>query len=137
MLPNGARIVDQSMVSIPFNVSLFGYVTDMVSTEKPAKRSARARLPWMEESLVVSNITEHKAENMCSSATSWGPDFVGTDGMYCDMGTKTLIPLCSTQNVHGCVNIDDDTRTVRKRSMVAKRTVKTDHKSYKKITYWD
>jgi hypothetical protein len=43
----------------------------------PAKRTnllPRARLPWMETKLVISNIASHSATNLCNSATSWGPD---------------------------------------------------------------
>lgn len=97
----------------------------------------RQRLPWMEESLVVSNITQHKAKNLCSSDTSWGPDFVGTDGMFCDMATKTLMPLCSTDDIDGCVDIDDQVKTVKRRSIMAGRAVRTTHRAYKKIDHWD
>ena len=115
----------------------FSFVADMVFIGTPARRSTRLRLPWMEQSLVISNATHHKAENLCSSDTSWGPDFVGTDGMFCDMGTKTLTPLCASENVHGCINIDDQAKTVRKRSTVVKRAVDTIHKSYEKISHWN
>ncbi|KAK2616342.1 hypothetical protein QQS21_000776 [Conoideocrella luteorostrata] len=104
---------------------------------KPQRRSNRPREPWMERSLVVSNVTSHRAENMCTSDTSWGPDFISPDGMFCDMGTKTLRPLCSNQNVEGCVDLDDHKQTMTKRSFVAKRAVNMPHKSYQKIERWD
>lgn len=104
---------------------------------QPGRRSGRPRLPWMEEKLVVSDFKQHKAEDLCSSDTSWGPDFVGTDGMFCDMSTKTLTPLCSTKNVQGCITIDEEKRSVTKRSMVARREVDTTHKAYKKINHWN
>lgn len=90
----------------------------------------------MEDSLIVSNLTQHKAEGLCSSDTSWGPDFVGTDGMFCDMGSKKLTPLCSTRNIDGCLDIGMEGNAVTKRSSVAKRDVKIKHKSYSKITHW-
>lgn len=84
----------------------------------------------MEERLVVSNIARYKAQNLCSSETSWGPDFVSTDGMFCDMGMKTLTPLCSTENVYGCIKIDDKLKVVTKRFVAVKRKV------YKTIKHW-
>jgi hypothetical protein len=104
--------------------------------EKRATNENRARLPWMEKKLIMSNVTSHKAENMCSSETSWGPDFVSPDGMYCDMGTKTLAPLCSTQNVQGCIDIDELDKVVKKRSFVAKRQVNSTHRKYETISKW-
>lgn len=106
-------------------------------TGRPGRRGAgRPRLAWMEERLIVSNITRHKAEGLCSSETSWGPDFVGTDGYFCDMGSKTLSPLCSTADVNGCVNIDEEGNRITKRSTVAKRSVEIAHKSYGTIKHW-
>lgn len=91
----------------------------------------------MEDRIVVSNVTQHSAEELCSSETSWGPDFIGSDGYFCDMSSKTLTPLCSKQNVNGCINFDDDDKAISKRSSVAKRTVDSPHKSYGTVTRWD
>lgn len=90
----------------------------------------------MEQQLVVSQIEQHKAENMCNSTTSWGPDFVSPDGMFCDMGTKTLIPLCSKENVPGCISLDEEKKTLKKRAFIAKRAVDADHKTYEHINNW-
>lgn len=95
----------------------------------------RARLPWMEKRLIISDLG-HTAESLCESETSWGPDFVGEDGMYCDMATHTLHPLCSHRNVEGCVNIDEVQRSVKKRSTVAKRSIETTHKSFESVKRW-
>lgn len=91
----------------------------------------------MEQKLVVSDLKQHKAEDLCSSQMSWGPDFIGTDGQFCDMGTKKLTPLCSTKDVDGCIMIDDDNKTLTKRSRVAKREVNVTHKTYKAIDHWE
>lgn len=91
----------------------------------------------MEEKVVVSNLTHHKAEDLCSSETSWGPDFIGTDGQFCDMGTKKLTPLCSTQDVDGCIVVDDDEKTLTKRFRIAKRNEHITHKTYKAIDHWE
>lgn len=91
----------------------------------------------MSDVLIVSNIKRHKAENMCSSDTAWGPDFVGTDGYFCDMETHTLSPLCSTKDIDGCVNIDDEGNVVNKRSIGPKRAVEHSFKTYNKIKRWE
>jgi hypothetical protein len=91
----------------------------------------------MENVLVVSpTIATHKAAELCNSATSWGPDFVGSDGYYCDMGTHTLSPLCSTEDVDGCVDVDSKANAVTKRSVGPKRAVDHKHKEYTKINNW-
>ncbi|UNI23727.1 hypothetical protein JDV02_009529 [Purpureocillium takamizusanense] len=116
--------------------SLFGPDSGPIS-KRPQKRvERRARLPWMEQKLVMSNITQHTAEELCTSTTSYGPDFVGSDGKFCDMGTKTLSPLCSTENVPGCIDINNKSKTVTKRSFIARRAVDVNHKTYKAIDSW-
>jgi hypothetical protein len=91
----------------------------------------------MKQQLVVSNLTQHKAGDLCSSETSWGPDFIGTDGQLCDMEAKTLTPLCTTKNVEGCIVINDDKKTLTRRTQVAKREAHVSHKTYEAIKYWD
>lgn len=60
----------------------------------------------MEDVLIISNATQHNTfESLCSSSTSWGPDFVGVYGMFCQMEAKVLLPLCSTEDVHGGIDI--------------------------------
>lgn len=86
---------------------------------------------------MVSNISTHHAKTMCESDKSWGPDFVGTDGYFCDMGTHTLSTLCSHAEVDGCLEIDQEGMAVKKRSTIARREVQVTHKSYKKIDNWE
>lgn len=113
-----------------------------------AKRSnllPRARLPWMENKLIISDIASHSAANLCNSETSWGPDFVSSvEGKLCDMSTKTLYPLCSKEQVDGCVEIETKpansaARTVSvatQRLSVARRTVSGPLKSYEETAVW-
>lgn len=89
----------------------------------------------MENRLIISNHKGHTAADLCRSATSWGPDFVGSDKQFCDMGSKTLLPLCSEQNVDDCVDIDQAGAVVTKRS-IARRKVSS-VKSYSKVSVWD
>ncbi|OTA02538.1 hypothetical protein A9Z42_0028970 [Trichoderma parareesei] len=100
------------------------------------KRSAKSRRGWTEDRLIVSTISQHMAADLCNSATSWGPDFIGSDGMFCDMETKTMTPVCSLHDVDGCINVNVEDKTTSKRSAVAKRQVETKHKSYGTISQW-
>ncbi|ORY16598.1 hypothetical protein BCR34DRAFT_597605 [Clohesyomyces aquaticus] len=103
---------------------------------QPGKRSTRERPSWMTVQLIVSNHTTQPAAELCNSATSWGPDFVGPDGNFCDMESKTLAPLCSAQDVDGCVEVNESEGTLTKRLNIARRTTNVVHKSYKKISKW-
>ncbi|KAL7942577.1 hypothetical protein V8C42DRAFT_360011 [Trichoderma barbatum] len=103
---------------------------------RPSKRFVKPRREWMEKRLVVSNISQHKAADVCNSATSWGPDFVGSDGLFCDMNTKILIPICSFHDIDGCIDVNLDNQTITKRSNVAKRRIETRYKTYGTVSQW-
>jgi len=90
----------------------------------------------MTQRLVVSNHTSQPAAELCNSATSYGPDFIGSDGLFCDMGSKTLTPLCSTEDVEGCVEVDESKGALMKRMSIARRATNVAHKSYKNISKW-
>lgn len=63
------------------------------------KRSSKPRA--RDTRLVKSSIPNQSAVELCESATSFGPDFVNVvEGMYCDMSTKTALPLCP-ENLSG------------------------------------
>lgn len=87
----------------------------------------------MEDQIIVSTREGQTAKHLCEHPMSWGPDFIGSDGYFCDMKTHTLSPLCSTLKVPGCVSLDnkDVKRTVRD----ASSTQWTDevHHSYNRI----
>lgn len=83
---------------------------------------------------MISNITGQTAKMLCQSATSWGPDFVGPDGLFCDMGTKELLPLCTTEDSIDCVETSEQALELTKRSAIAGRSGKVVHKSYKTLT---
>lgn len=90
----------------------------------------------MTEQLIVSNFTSQPAAELCNSETSWGSDFIGPNGQFCGMGSKTLTPLCSSQDVDGCVEVDEQGGTLVKRMSVARRAARVVHKSYTKISKW-
>ncbi|KAF9397705.1 hypothetical protein BGX21_008593 [Mortierella sp. AD011] len=52
------------------------------------------------------HVSRHlSAIGLCDSETSWGASFYNTEEkIFCDMSTKTKIPLCENGNVAGCFN---------------------------------
>lgn len=116
--------------------------------KKPGKRSnllPRARLPWMETKLVISKIASHSATNLCNSANSWGPDFATpNEGKLCDMSTKTLYTLCSSEDIDGCVEISTSSgngtanqlSVATRKLSVAKRTVSSPLRTYEETAVW-
>ncbi|KAG0294491.1 hypothetical protein BGZ98_001755 [Dissophora globulifera] len=45
------------------------------------------------------------AVGLCDSETSWGPSFYSIkEKTFCDMSTKTKVPLCENGDVSGCFN---------------------------------
>ena len=116
--------------------SLSNEVGLTVSIAAPGrKRDVPERPNWMLERLVVqASNAGVTAEELCGSETSWGPDYIGSDQKFCDMTDKVVSPLCEIEDVDGCVEFDDTDLSLKKRSSVARRAVKTHHKSYKTVT---
>ncbi|KAF7195304.1 hypothetical protein HII31_03510 [Pseudocercospora fuligena] len=132
----GEKAEDTVAKSNQCGSTIFGKDNGPIAGQPATKRSAPpARPQWIIDRLVMSNITNQNAEELCSSETSWGPDFCGVDGKCCDMDTKTLFPLCEFEDVDGCVEVDANAKTMVKRSSVARRTVEKVHKSYKTVTH--
>lgn len=66
------------------------------------KRHKEAHRWCQEHHLVVSEHTAHSAVEVCESASSWGPDFVAlAEGVFCDMCTRQLYPLCGNSGGSG------------------------------------
>lgn len=125
------------------SATIFQYDEGKVDGKPSGKRtihkvatSPPARYPWMESVLIHSNITQHDAEHMCNHPKSYGPDFVDSNGMYCDMDTKTLTPVCTSDTDDKCMHLNHDTKTVTKRSFGVKRTDEALHKTFESIDYW-
>ncbi|KAI5247358.1 hypothetical protein E4T42_06012 [Aureobasidium subglaciale] len=123
------------------SASIFGADTgpingqpESISKKRSVKRAPSTRRSWMENRLIISSHAGHTAEHLCDSATSWGPDFVGADGQFCDMATKTLSPLCSKKDVDGCMDVSQDGTVVAKRS-IARRSVPIT-KAYAVVSVW-
>lgn len=69
------------------------------SSPPPTKRSLALR-----SKLISSPHEKHSARALCESDTSHGPDFVShSEGLFCDMGTKSVWPICKATEVEvGC-----------------------------------
>lgn len=79
------------------------------------------------------------AEALCSSKSSWGPDFVGADGKFCDMETKTLSSVCESGSksvTEDCVEFDQEKKQIGKRVGIGRRAKVVPHKSYSVIEGW-
>lgn len=108
---------------------------DIPGVPSKKKRSMKGikRAAWMDKRLLVSNFPRDNATELCGHDMSYGPDAVGSDGYFCDMATRELHPLCSYQDVQGCVNVDVEKNKITKRSTVAKRSMDLHYRSYDKF----
>ncbi|KAI0116432.1 hypothetical protein GGR51DRAFT_574711 [Nemania sp. FL0031] len=64
--------------------------------------------PPIRKSLVIGDSDRHSAEELCGSATSFGPDFLNVQtGIFCRMSDKTTWPVCDgIQAIDNCFNKD-------------------------------
>ncbi|KAL7941110.1 hypothetical protein V8C42DRAFT_348974 [Trichoderma barbatum] len=85
----------------------------------------------LDSRLVISSIESHNATQLCLSETSRGPDFVSTaEGVFCDMATRELMPLCSQGIEENCFHTDSGTQLLRRNE-----TAPT--KQYTEVQRWD
>jgi hypothetical protein len=90
----------------------------------------RKRSPAMASELVVSDDHRHSAVDLCSSDTSFGPDFVSLfEEVYCDMETHTLWPLCAATIADKC--FDRDLLELRNGPAALRKRA-----SYKNVSRW-
>ncbi|KAH7384496.1 hypothetical protein BKA66DRAFT_608689 [Pyrenochaeta sp. MPI-SDFR-AT-0127] len=55
------------------------------------------------ESIIGSYDSQHSSKELCTSSTSWGPDFVSfEESLFCDMTLKKTWPLCNTETARNC-----------------------------------
>lgn len=77
--------------------------------DTPVKR-IRPRSSAMSSSIISSPDPSHSALKLCESDTSYGPDFVSlSEGIFCDMATKTHWPLCTKLVADNCYEWDSHT----------------------------
>jgi hypothetical protein len=94
----------------------------------------------MESTIVHSANPFHSAKETCNSQTSISPDFVSyTEGLFCDMSTRTLWLLCSAQITTDCFDAHLN-KLVFDRVELHKRdledTVSESNKIYEQIVHW-
>lgn len=83
--------------------------------EKRTPGTLRRRASWAAQQLVLSDSKWHSAKKLCESETSMGPDFVHeSEGLFCDMGTKTLYDICSDKTEGACFDVDTQTLSTNK-----------------------
>ncbi|KAM0717907.1 hypothetical protein Q7P37_006239 [Cladosporium fusiforme] len=132
----GDKVEDTVGNDVGCDSTIWSEDSDAIADEPAKKRSMPERPQWIIERLITTAlINGTTAEELCTSSTSWGPDYIGSDRKFCDMDQKELLPLCEIEEVEGCVDFDDTDLSIKKRSTVAgRRSVRSVHKSYKTIT---
>ena len=101
---------------------------------------------YMSGHLVVSRVTDHSAELLCTDDNSAGPDFVSVvEGLYCDMTEKVLDPLCSA-STNGTTCFDTTTNSLLQAAALNTRyasgnsffaSSRAMSKAYSKVIQWD
>lgn len=91
----GARVAASSVASDK---------TPIYKTERPVQ---------MRRTLIHSSYSNHNATALCPRENFWSSDFIGVDDVYCDMETRTTYPLCSREDVEGCVVFDGHNVMIR------------------------
>ncbi|QVM12830.1 hypothetical protein D8B26_007448 [Coccidioides posadasii str. Silveira] len=104
-----------------------------------SRRQQKLRSQFKREVLVVSGSPYHKAEELCQSRTSVGPDFVSlSDNLFCDMEHREVWPLCSNGTAtHGCFDVEERTMkggAIGARDSISGRAIP--RKSYRTVTNW-
>lgn len=81
----------------------------------------RSRLLNHDRRLVVSSLPAHSADELCRHPMSLGPSFVSlTEGTYCNMKTREVLPLCADGLTTGCFDLEAET-TVDRTSLLEGR----------------
>lgn len=112
------------------------YPTDgKVKTKTKRSGSAlRRRAAWAAEQLVVSDTKAHSAKKLCESETSMGPDFAHEEeGLFCDMGTKTLYEFCKEDTEGSCYDAENQTLATKGPGGAKLKAVGT---AYKNVRDW-
>lgn len=110
--------------------------------ESHIQRSSHPRSARSQKSadrLIVSSRKSQSAVELCNSPTSRGSDFASTnEGLFCDMSTKTLHPLCSNTTTSDCFDLKAEAMQLTKRgSDDGVAGPLEGRKRYKRISHWD
>ncbi|KAG0276547.1 hypothetical protein BGZ96_003233 [Linnemannia gamsii] len=84
------------------DICYWGFATATNAAYSPMKRASEHLAKFGNQVHVSKDLS---AVELCDSETSWGSSFYSIDEkIFCDMSTKTKIPLCENGNVAGCFN---------------------------------
>lgn len=112
--------------------------TRALQTRSTYSKKARPQSAKMAERLWVNSRPLQSAVALCDSPSSRGSDFLSVDeGLFCDMDTKTLYPLCTSNNTLGCFDLEADKLQLRRRGGAKLQQRSKSVKQYKKISYAD
>lgn len=109
--------------------SFCGYPALRSYTSSGGEVVKRDKTPKLDSRLVISSAASHNATELCLSETSRGPDLVSmAEGVFCDMATKEVLPLCDQGTKHDCFHVDSRTKLLSNET--------THAKSYTKVLQW-
>ncbi|KAF2016681.1 hypothetical protein BU24DRAFT_409762 [Aaosphaeria arxii CBS 175.79] len=111
-------------------------IDDVPSQKKRRSNIGRDRAEWMNDIIQISDFPADNATELCLSETSYGTDAIGSDGFYCNMRTRELIPTCKLKQVEGCIEVDEENKVITKNTTVAKRSVKQAYNTYKQMRHF-
>ncbi|KAF9117430.1 hypothetical protein BGW39_002189, partial [Mortierella sp. 14UC] len=85
------------------DICYMGFGTETAfAADSPKKRASKHMAKFGNQVRVSKHLS---AAGLCDSETSWGSSFYSIEEkIFCDMSTKTKIPLCENGNVAGCFN---------------------------------
>lgn len=102
---------------------------------KKNKRDLRPK-PANDTRLVVHESKRWTAREVCEDPNSYGPDYVSLkDGLFCNMETRELIPLCSDTVTEDCFSLDDQPAAAAGAKARRRRNVLT-KRGYSKVLDW-
>lgn len=73
----------------------------------PPLRLSDKTLAALSGHLTKTSFADQLATTLCESPTSSGPDLVSfEEGKFCDMGTRTIWPLCAHRDDKDCFDVE-------------------------------
>ncbi|KAF9586170.1 hypothetical protein BGW38_008979 [Lunasporangiospora selenospora] len=98
----GRGFLEKNAKNLPQIQSLCGQGLNFARTVLPQKISIRKT--YKNKAYITGG---EGAITLCDSPTSWGPSMLSMkEKIFCDMETKTKVPLCGGNTVSGCVQYD-------------------------------
>ncbi|PHH66268.1 hypothetical protein CDD81_7861 [Ophiocordyceps australis] len=102
----------------------------------------RRGMSKFQSQLVISNQQAHNATDLCLSPTSVGPSFVSLhQGLFCDMETRQLLPLCVPSQIEtqDCFDMQEK-KALMKRSQDSRLGARHEtfqYRVFEKVTQWE